>query len=161
MAGNESTGTNTVVARWRGGFRCDVDTGAYTIAVDEPVDVGGTGLGPMPTDLLLASLSSCYALALAWAARKRGFELPDLEVTATGTYDGPRFRAFALSVSSSLPDEQLTKLFAPASRACYVSNTLAQTRPITVSSAGTPPVGNTPSVANRGESAAQSRVEIE
>ena len=77
----------------------------------------------MPTDLLLASLSSCFALALAWAARKQEFELPDLEVTATGTYRGTRFAALGLTVESSLPEEQLTALLEPARRACYVSNT--------------------------------------
>ena len=101
--------------------------------VDEPPGVGGTGLGPMPTDLLLASLSSCYALALAWAARKRGFELPDLAVTATGTYQGARFASLALTVTTSLDAEQASTLLEPASRVCYVSNTLAGTSPITVS----------------------------
>jgi len=100
--------------------------------VDEPVDVGGTGTGPMPTDLLLASLSSCYALALAWAARKRGVELPDLEVTATGTYQGTRFSELLLSVESSLDPEALTALFAPATHACYVSNTFAHVPTVTV-----------------------------
>ena len=80
----------------------------------------------MPTDLLLASLSSCFALALAWAARKQGLELPDLEVSATGTYDGPRFALLELTVESSLPEEQLTALFPAAQRACYVSNTFEQ-----------------------------------
>ena len=94
--------------------------------VDEPVASGGTGAGPMPTDLLLASLASCYALALAWAARKRGFELPDLEVTATGTYEGPSFAAIALTVSTSLDVARLTPLIEPARRACYVSNTFAR-----------------------------------
>lgn len=136
MAGNGRPATNTVVARWKGGWRCDVDTGDFTIAVDEPADAGGTGLGPMPTDLLLASLSSCYALALAWAARKRGFELPDLEVTATGTYEGLRFSAVSLSVSSSLAPERLTPLLTPASKVCYVSNTFEQAPSITVSLAG-------------------------
>ncbi len=79
----------------------------------------------MPTDLLLASLSSCFALALAWAARKQGHELPDLEVSATGTYEGPKFAGLVLTVESSLPEEQLVELFEPATRACYVSNTFA------------------------------------
>lgn len=80
----------------------------------------------MPTDLLLAALCSCYALALAWAARTRGVDLPDLRVTATGTYGGPRFTALTLTVETSLPAEQLTPLLEPAKRACYVSNTLAR-----------------------------------
>lgn len=79
----------------------------------------------MPTDLLLASMASCFALALAWAARKQGVELPDLEVSATGTYEGPRFAALLLTVESSLAQEQLTPLFEPATKACYVSNTFA------------------------------------
>jgi putative redox protein len=92
----------------------------------------------MPTDLLLASLASCYALALAWAARKRGFELPDLEVTATGTYEGPRFAALVLTVATSLAVDQLTPLLEPARRVCYVSNTLALAPVLTVSLAPTP-----------------------
>lgn len=86
----------------------------------------------MPTDLLLASLSSCYALALAWAARKSGFELPDLEVTATGTYRGTKFSELVLTVESSLAPEQLTALLEPAKRACYVSNTFAHVPSVTV-----------------------------
>ena len=86
----------------------------------------------MPTELLLASVSSCFALALAWAARKNGVELPDLEVSATGTYQGSKFAAIEITVGSSLPEEQLVPLFAPARRACYVSNTLAHRPDITV-----------------------------
>ncbi len=78
----------------------------------------------MPTDLLMASLASCFTLALAWAAGKSGVELPDLEVSATGTYDGPRFASVVLTVETSLPAEALTPLLEPAKRACYVSNTV-------------------------------------
>ena len=91
------------MATWAGGWRCDVDAGGFPLVVDEPVEAGGTGAGPMPTDLLLAALSSCYALALAWAARKRGFELPDVTVHATGTYRGQTFSALLLTVTTSAP----------------------------------------------------------
>ena len=124
--------SKTARALWTGGWRCVVEVGGFSLVVDEPESVGGTGTGPMPTDLLLASLSSCFALALAWAARKEGLELPDLEVSATGTYDGPRFGSFVLRVESSLPEEQLTRLFEPARRACYVSNTFARDPEIVV-----------------------------
>ncbi len=121
----ERGGTNTARALWTGGWRCEVEAGGFSLVVDEPAEVGGTGSGPMPTDLLLASLASCFALALAWAARQRGFELPDLEVSATGTYQGTKFSSLLLTVESSLPGVELTALFEPASRACYVSNTFA------------------------------------
>ena len=113
-----------VVARWEGGFRATVEAGPFRFVVDEPEEAGGSGAGPMPTDYLLGAFASCYALALAWAARKRGFELPDLEVTAQGTYAGPRYEAITLTVTSSAPAEQLEPLLEPASRVCYVSNTL-------------------------------------
>lgn len=128
----ERGGTNVARALWTGGWRCEVEAGGFSLVVDEPVDKGGTGSGPMPTDLLLASLSSCFALALAWAARKQGVELPDLEVTATGTYQGTKFSALVLTVESSLPDAELTTLFEPAKRACYVSNTFAHVPSVTV-----------------------------
>lgn len=128
----ERGGTTSVAARWTGGWRCDVTAGEFALVVDEPASVGGTGAGPMPTQLFLASLSSCYALALAWVARKRGYELPDLEVTATGTYRGPKFSQLELSVTSSHDPEQLRTLLEPARRACYVSNTLAHAPEVTL-----------------------------
>ncbi|WP_326644169.1 OsmC family protein [Streptosporangium sp. NBC_01755] len=118
--------SNEVVARWEGGWRATVTAGPFSFAVDEPEEVGGTFTGPMPTEYLLGSAASCYALALAWCARKRGIELPDLSVSAIGEYDGPSFSGIRLRVSSSLPAEKLEPLLAPASRACYVSNTLAR-----------------------------------
>jgi putative redox protein len=102
-----------------------VQAGAFQLTVDEPPEVGGGGRGPMPTDLLLASVASCYALALAWAARKHGVDLPDLTVTATGTYAGPRFRSLALTVRTGLAAHLVTPLLEPARRVCYVTNTLA------------------------------------
>ena len=124
--------TNSVVARWEGGWRCRVEAGGFDLVVDEPASAGGSGTGPMPTEYLLAALASCYALALQWAAGKRGFTLPGLTVTATGTYDGPRFSRLQLSVSSQLPAEQVEPLVKPALRACYVSNTLALSPPVEV-----------------------------
>lgn len=129
---DERGGTNTAVARWAGGWRCDVDAGGFPLVVDEPADAGGTGAGPMPTDLLLAALSSCFALALAWAARKRGVELPDVTVRATGSYRGQTFGALVLTVVSTAPAEVLTPLLEPARRVCYVSNTIAGSPPISV-----------------------------
>jgi uncharacterized OsmC-like protein len=135
MAAQGDTGhphTNSVVARWEGGWRCRVEAGGFELVVDEPPSAGGTGTGPMPTEYLLAALASCYALALRWAAGKRGLTLSGLTVTATGTYDGPRFSRLQLTVSSDLPAEQIEQLVEPARRVCYVSNTLAAPPPVEV-----------------------------
>ena len=124
--------TNSVVARWDGGWRCTVEAGGFRLVVDEPPSAGGTGTGPMPTEYLLAAMASCFALALNWAAGKRGLVLPGLVVTATGTYDGPRFSRLQLAVTCDAPAEQVERLLEPALRVCYVSNTIALSPPIEV-----------------------------
>ena len=130
---SDGTATNSVVARWDGGWRCRVAAGGFELVVDEPSSAGGTGTGPMPTEYLLASLASCYALALVWAAQKRGVTLPPgLAVTATGSYDGPRFTRLRLTVNSDAPPTVIEPLVGLAKRACYISNTIALSPPIEV-----------------------------
>jgi putative redox protein len=123
---------NSVTARWEGGWRCRAEAGGFSLVVDEPESAGGTGTGPMPTEYFLTAMASCYALALAWAAGKRGMTLPDLAVTATGTYDGPRFSRLQFTVVSTAAPEVIERLVEPALRVCYVSNTIATSPPIEV-----------------------------
>jgi putative redox protein len=131
--------TNAVIARWEGGWRCRVTAAGFDLVVDEPESAGGTGTGPMPTEYFLAAMASCYALALRWSADKRGVKLPDLAVTATGTYDGPRFCRLVLDVATSAPAQVVSPLIEPALRVCYVSNTIASSPPIEVVIADAPP----------------------
>jgi putative redox protein len=115
-----------VTAYWSGGYRCRVPVRQFELLADEPEEVaGGTDTGPTPTELLLASLASCFVMALAHVAGRRRVELPpDLAVTAVGDYDGPRFGALRVEVRSSHPREQLEPLLERAATLCHVSNTL-------------------------------------
>lgn len=115
----------TVTAAWQEGMRCTVDAGGFPLTVDEPTSAGGTDQGPQPTELFLASISSCFTLALAHSAAKRGVDLRGLRVDATGTYDGPRFTALRVTVHAEGPrGEELARLITAAERVCYVTNTL-------------------------------------
>jgi putative redox protein len=113
-----------VTASWEGAYRCRVSVRQFELRVDEPPRHGGDDTGPQPTELLLASVASCFTLAVAHVARKRGIELPDLSVVADGEYEGPSFRAIRVEVHSSHPHAELTALVEWARRVCYVSNTL-------------------------------------
>ncbi|MET0740189.1 MAG: OsmC family protein [Candidatus Nanopelagicales bacterium] len=135
------SGTNSAVATWRGGWHCDVEAGGFQLAVDEPKPAGGPGLGPRPTDLFMASVASCYALAVAWAAGKEGVDLPDLEVTATGTYEGLKFAEIQVNVRTSLERSQVQVLLDRAAQVCYVSNTLNLAPPLTVAHVEQTPPG--------------------
>jgi putative redox protein len=72
----------------------------------------------------LASVASCFALAVAHVARKRGIELADLSVRVVGTYDGPKFSHVRVEVTSTHEREELERLVERASAVCYVSNTI-------------------------------------
>ncbi|GAA3235587.1 hypothetical protein GCM10017691_33060 [Pseudonocardia petroleophila] len=124
----------TVSSRWDGGLRAVVDAGGFELVVDEPESVpGGTGKGPQPTDLLLASVASCMTLAMAYSARKRDIELVGLDVVVTGTYDGPQFSALRITVTTESPTgEERDALVASAERVCYVTRTLKLGPAITV-----------------------------
>lgn len=130
----------TASGRWRGGWRCDVEVGDFTLRVDEPESVsGGTNTGPQPTDLLLASVASCFTLALGWAARKRSIELTHLVVDATGVYDGPSFREIRIDARLDCPAEAVDRLVASAERVCYVTNTIRGGVDLVVTATSVPP----------------------
>lgn len=131
----------SVSARWDGGLRAVVQAGEFELIVDEPRSVpGGTNTGPQPTELLLAAVASCFTLALAYSAAKRGVELADLHVEATGTYDGPRFSAIRIAVRAAAPEgTELARLIKAAERVCYVTRTLATAPQIEIHAAGGPP----------------------
>jgi putative redox protein len=109
----------SVTARWTGGLRAEVDAGGFPLVADEPEAFGGTGL-------LLASIASCFTLAVAHSAARRGVTLTDLRVEVTGSYDGPRFTAFRIVVHTDVaPGAELDAVIAAARRVCYVTRTLA------------------------------------
>jgi organic hydroperoxide reductase OsmC/OhrA len=74
--------------------------------------------------VFLASIASCFTLALSYASRKRSIELTDLSVTVTGRYDGLRFSSVHVRASVGAPVEDLDRLMLAAERVCYVTNSL-------------------------------------
>ena len=109
-----------VTATWLQGFQARVHTRGHEIAV-------GDDAGVMPTDLLAASIASCFCLALAFTARKRDRELPGLEVVVRRARAGRelRYERFEIDARAEVPEEELAALMEPARRVCWVSNTLA------------------------------------
>jgi putative redox protein len=114
-------------------MRAVSDINGFEVVVDEPQTHGGTNTGPQPTDLLLASISSCIVLSIAFVARKHGVELVDLDVSVVGSYDGLRFERITASISSGTARDVLEGLLPEAERLCYVSNTLRHCPELTVS----------------------------
>ena len=117
-----------VSATFRGGYAATVDARGHMIEVDEPESVGGDDGGVMPTELLAASLASCFALALGHVARRDGTELPGLRVDVRAERAGRELRYGRLIVTAhaDVPPAELAAHVARAERLCWVSNTLTQ-----------------------------------
>ncbi|MGI8753101.1 MAG: OsmC family protein [Acidimicrobiales bacterium] len=126
--------TLTVTAVWGGGYRCEVAARQHRIQVDEPVSVQGTDTGSTPTELFLASLGSCFALALHHVAAKRGLEILSLQISVTGTYSGPSFGDLGLDIAieANTDDAVIADLIDRAKAVCYISNTLDHPPPVAV-----------------------------
>jgi putative redox protein len=62
------------------GFVQDVQLGAHHLRADEPLEAGGSGHGPDPYALLLASLGSCTSMTLGIYARRKGIPLQRVTV---------------------------------------------------------------------------------
>jgi putative redox protein len=116
-----------VTARWRGGYRADVEARGHTVSVDEPVESGGGDEGFMPTELFCAALASCFCLAVGHVARKRAIEVPGLVVRVRSERAGRELRYARLLVAcgADVQDDVLDALIERARPFCWVSNTLA------------------------------------
>ena len=117
-----------VTAVWRGAWATDVTAREHEVRVDEPESAGGEDTGMMPTELFIASLATCFVLAVAFAARKRELELDDLSVVVRAERAGKelRYERLVVDTRARLDDEALARLVERARPFCWVSNTLAE-----------------------------------
>jgi putative redox protein len=65
----------------RGRFEQAVAVGPHRLLADEPVELGGSGAGPGPYDLLLAALGACTSMTLRLYAERKGLALGRVRVT--------------------------------------------------------------------------------
>jgi uncharacterized OsmC-like protein len=77
MAGNPP---EVVVRGSAAGFAQDIRIGPHRLQADEPVEVGGTGAGPSPYELLAAALGACTSMTLGMYARRKHWPLEDVTV---------------------------------------------------------------------------------
>jgi putative redox protein len=117
-----------VVARRREGFAHDVDIedGAHSLLVDEPLVAGGTDAGPSPTRLLAAGLASCIAITIEMYAERKGWDVGTVEVAVDVAYDGfvPTSFAATIRLPDWLDEGQRERLLA-VSRKCPVQKVLS------------------------------------
>ena len=107
--------------------------GEHELIVDEPTDRDGTDAGPRPTRLLAASLAGCIAITVEMYARRKEWEIGQIEVDVEMEYDGhvPSRFAVGLKLPAALSEEQRRRLLVIATH-CPVHKVLAGEASVTV-----------------------------
>lgn len=124
--------TRSLTAVWTGDQSATVTIGGLRLDIGDDAVLDDGSPAPQPTEVLLASVASCFAIAMAFVAGKRGLELPGLAVDVSAEYDGPRVSSIDIDVRSGADPQLVERLLAPAERLCWVTNTLRTPPQITV-----------------------------
>jgi putative redox protein len=109
-----------------GGWTQRVETREHALVADEPTDKGGEDRGPTPQELLAASLASCTAITLDMYARRKSWDLSDVEVECEyeqAERDSPTTFKLVLRLPNALSKDQVERLEAIAAK-CPVHRTL-------------------------------------
>jgi putative redox protein len=101
------------VARRTGTFTHEIDVREHRIKTDEPRDNGGDDEAPNPQELLAASLASCTAITVEMYAKRKGWDIGEIEVEAEYTpaeRGAPTRFKLVVRLPKSLTDEQVERL---------------------------------------------------
>src|SRR3982750_831150 len=108
------------------GFRHVVKVRQHRLNCDEPLESGGVDAAPSPQELLAASLASCTAVTMEMYASRKGWELPDVEVSVAyqpAERGCPTRFDLVVRIPSDVSEEDAQRLMTIAAK-CPVHRTL-------------------------------------
>lgn len=117
-----------MVVTHEGGLKFATEIRGHRVVVDQPAGAGGADEGPMPLELLGASLGSCVALYVRQFCESRGLDYEGMrvEVQQRGARDPNRIGLFEVRVV--LPVElppHYGEMVERVARSCPAHHTLA------------------------------------
>ena len=65
------------------GMKTTIVSGDQVFIADEPVEEGGSNLGPTPMQMLLGALGACTAITVKLYAQSKGWKLEHIDVSVT------------------------------------------------------------------------------
>ena len=98
----------------------------HRLTADEPPDHCGEDSGPSPQELLAASLASCTAITIEMYAKRKGWEIGELQVDVNyepAQRGSPTKFALEVELPKELPEEQRERLMQIAAK-CPVHRAL-------------------------------------
>lgn len=121
--------TITISERPGGKYTNDVRSSRHHFYADEPVDLGGSDLGPTPYELLNAALGSCTSITLRMYADRKKWPVEKISVDVTHAKeihgDGIKRDIFTriITVEGDLDEAQHARMIEIANK-CPVHRTL-------------------------------------
>jgi putative redox protein len=115
-----------VARRVDGRYKHRVVVREHTLTVDEPEDSGGEDSGPDPQEMLAVSLASCTAITIEMYAKRKGWNIGDIEVEVDyepAQRGSPTKFVMTTRMPKELPEEQRERLMQIAAK-CPVHRTL-------------------------------------
>jgi uncharacterized OsmC-like protein len=115
-----------ITARHLDRYRFELRVGAHSAVSDQRLEYGGEDTGPMPSELLLWSVASCFGQALVHVAGKMRVPLPELTLRVGGEKDPEafRFRKVTVEVQAASPQARVERAVELARKYCFVTNSL-------------------------------------
>lgn len=98
----------------------------HQLTIDEPTDKGGEDSGPSPQEMLAASLAACTAITMEMYAKRKNWDVGDVEVACDYTpaeRGCPTRFNLVMRFPDSLSGEQVERLRVIAAK-CPVHRTL-------------------------------------
>ena len=127
----------TITADLTTGYAVEIRAGNHIWQADEPLEAGGTDLGPSPYELLMSAVAACTCITVSMYCQRKGWKLhsisaryeldkvhandcEDCDVAEQGRIDRVRSEIF---IEGDFDDEQRARLSQVAQR-CPVHKTL-------------------------------------
>jgi putative redox protein len=109
-----------------GTFRQSIKIRDHQLTIDEPTAKGGDDTGPSPQELLAASLAACTAITMEMYAKRKGWDVGDVEVACDYTpaeRGCPTRFNLVMRFPDTMDEEQVERLRVIAAK-CPVHRTL-------------------------------------
>ncbi len=126
------------------GFKVVTKARKHVIVQDLPEFAGGKDSGPLPPELLLASLAGCIGIVARYHSGKFGIEIKGMEIEVEGDYDPrgfagqdvkPGFQEIRVKVVVDAPsasEEDLRRLMEFVEKHCPIEDTLVDTTKVVI-----------------------------
>lgn len=109
------------------GYAFKINSSKHSIISDQSHDFGGDEQGPMPSELFLWAIGSCFGQTMIFVAEKMHRKIQNLKLCIDGKKDNKSFKydAIHITVNGCESQEFLDNVVKLSKKYCYITNSLS------------------------------------